>query len=78
MTLGERLQALIYIETLMARGFDTSTLSGIDIKVGCSQCAVMIINGWPCHETGCPNQKHLCAGCDTFIPLQQKYCEDCQ
>lgn len=25
-------------------------------RVGCSQCAALVINGVPCHETGCPNQ----------------------
>lgn len=24
--------------------------------VGCSQCAPVVINGVPCHETGCPNK----------------------
>lgn len=25
------------------------------VRIGCSQCAAVCINGVPCHETGCSN-----------------------
>lgn len=46
------------IEDLEARGFDRcSELASESIQVRCSQCAALVINGVPCHETGCPNQR---------------------
>lgn len=60
------------------RGFDSSRKDGKHISVGCSQCAALVINGIPCHETGCPNAKHECHGCNNLIPVNQKYCEDCR
>lgn len=59
-------------------GFDNSRLIGKQLRVSCSQCEVLAINGTPCHETGCSHEMHLCKGCDTIIPLRQKYCADCQ
>jgi hypothetical protein len=44
----------------------------------CDQCQETMINGVRCHEKGCPNQKHECKGCNTKIPMNQKYCEDCK
>lgn len=46
------------IEDLEARGFDRcSELASESIQVRCSQCAALVINGVPCHEAGCPNQR---------------------
>ena len=28
-----------------------------EFKVACSQCCALAINGFPTHETGCPNQR---------------------
>ena len=44
-------------EALIALGFDKGS-------AGCSSCQALSINGQPTHETGCPNQTHICKGCD--------------
>lgn len=36
-------------------GFDRSTEEEGQVRVRCSQCAAVVINGVPCHEQGCPN-----------------------
>ena len=51
------------IQQLHDLGFDESEFRpfGSDghhtWKVRCSQCQALVINGLPCHETGCPNQR---------------------
>lgn len=42
---------------LIMQGFDLSRPNPSDntIRVRCSQCEALVINGVPCHETGCPN-----------------------
>ncbi len=51
MTRGKRLAKLI------EAGFDNSYIvSGDKIHIRCSQCDVCIIQGIPCHETGCYNK----------------------
>ena len=42
---------------LQTKGFDTSYLreQGHSVMVDCSQCSALVINGFACHETGCPN-----------------------
>ena len=62
---------------LAARGFDESYRSGRYWRVKCSQCEAHAINGIPCHEHGCPNAKHECKGCATWIPARHTYCADC-
>lgn len=44
---------------LRAGGFDHSTYnrSTHSWRVRCSRCSALCINGVPCHEQGCPNQK---------------------
>ncbi len=42
--------------SLRRRGFDQCRKHGEYIRVGCSQCQTLVINGVACHETGCPNQ----------------------
>ena len=41
-------------------GFDNATNIPFTCKyrIRCSQCAALVINGIPCHETGCPNVPH--------------------
>ncbi len=46
-------------------------------RVKCSQCQACTVNGIPCHETECPNQKHECKGCNALID-HKGYCADCQ
>jgi hypothetical protein len=48
-------------ESLLEQGFDRSRITvddeGIEdgVRVGCSQCEALVINGVACHETGCPH-----------------------
>ncbi len=46
-------------------------------KVRCHSCEVVVINGVPCHETGCSEAKHECEGCYEIIPVRQRWCENC-
>ena len=61
-----------------ALGFDLSTHTGKRIRPKCSQCEALVVNGVPTHEAGCPNKTHECRGCNARIPMNQRYCEDCQ
>lgn len=47
------------IQILRDRGFDLSKAVPFERKwrVRCSQCEAATINGVPCHERGCPNQR---------------------
>jgi hypothetical protein len=58
-------------------GFDRSVRNGLSLTVGCSRCDALVINGVPCHELGCRNAMHECAGCNVYVPTSVKYCEDC-
>jgi len=60
-------------------GFDRTTHKPFskEYKIGCSACSALVINGVACHETGCPNAMHECAGCNERISMQQRYCADC-
>ena len=41
-----------------SQGFDKSYVAADgNVKVGCSQCAALVINGVACHEEGCPRAK---------------------
>ena len=68
--------------TLHQHGFDQSvrvpSKSPRQWTVKCSQCNALVINGVPTHEKGCPNAVHECAGCNNLIPMNQRYCSDCQ
>jgi len=66
------------LSQLKSLGFDRSVKTGRYLHVYCSQCQALVINGMPTHETGCPNAVHECAGCNTLLPLAQKYCADCR
>lgn len=67
---------------LVARGFDRCKHVGVGkgIRVGCSQCQAICVNGVACHETGCPNAVKECLGCNERIPARPSlhYCEDCR
>lgn len=67
------------LNELRALGFDQSVHVPFtrQFKVRCSCCEALSINGVPCHETGCPNNRHECRGCNALLPLNQRYCEDC-
>lgn len=55
------------------------------IRVRCTACAIMVINGVACHETGCPeawkDSRPECPWCgQTFRPAErwQRFCcDDC-
>lgn len=67
------------IEQLEELGFDACYADDDrqTIRVGCSQCRVMIVNGHPFHERGCPNETHECAECDAQIKRGHRLCESC-
>lgn len=44
------------LSALLAAGFDLSKIGTIGVSVRCSQCAALVINGVPCHESGCPHK----------------------
>lgn len=66
---------------LQARGFDESYALGRSrptaICVQCPRCEAAVINGIAAHETGCPQARHECHGCNNLIPANQKYCGEC-
>ncbi len=62
---------------LRALGFDASARTGRHVRVGCSQCAALVINGVACHETGCPHEVHECRGCSSLVARGVRYCPDC-
>ncbi len=68
------------LQGLAAHGFDQCRMTlnrPATIRVSCSQCEALVINGIACHETGCPNATHECKGCNEQIPIRQTYCQDC-
>mgnify|MGYP001607788905 CR=1 FL=1 len=69
------------LDELNARGFDQSVQAGRPCCqswiVRCSQCDAAVINGIPCHETGCPRAPHECHGCSSQIPARARYCPEC-
>lgn len=76
--MSRALSRVAYLRDVL--GFDLSTWNLADRahRVACSQCAALVINGTPTHETGCPNATHECAGCNARLPMNVKYCEDCK
>lgn len=67
------------LNKLKQYGFDNSKHIPFtkEYHVACSQCQALCINGIPTHETGCPNQRHECKGCNNILDYHG-YCEDCQ
>lgn len=65
-----------YRETL---GFDLAEHIPFtrEYRIRCSQCAALVVNGYPIHERTCPHDTHECNGCNDRIPARQRYCEDC-
>lgn len=45
------------VQRLRDAGFDDSEAIPFEHKwrVRCSQCAALVVNGYPTHERGCPN-----------------------
>ena len=71
---GARLLRAAFRNSLERRGFNVSRYP----RVSCDQCEVVCINGIACHETRCPNARHECNGCNNLVPINVRYCEDCQ
>ena len=66
------------LDELAAYGFDESYRTTTrTIKVRCSECEALVINGVPCHESACPNEVHECKGCSNMVPMRTVYCGDC-
>lgn len=66
-------------------GFDKSSIPARarrdgtrPIRVACSRCESLVINGMATHEHGCPNATAECRGCDAVIPIRQRYCQECE
>lgn len=68
------------INELRTLGFEGSTHIPFtkQYRVRCHSCEALVINGTPCHETGCSEAKHECKGCNAIIPANRRYCEDCE
>lgn len=68
------------LTTLRVLGFADSTHIPFtkQYRVRCHSCEALVINGTPCHETGCSEAMHECNGCNSAIPARQRYCENCQ
>ena len=67
------------LQMFIALGFDlTKNIPFTKLySIRCSMCQNLIINGVPCHELGCPNQKYECIDCDAIVPRKGMYCQDC-
>lgn len=69
------------IDELEQDGFDQCRIDGKHIRVKCSQCDALCINGIACHEIGCPNivKTFKCwqCGCDVRVG-QSCGCQDWQ
>lgn len=62
------------IESLHAQGFDRTT---DPCRPRCSKCEVLVIQGVPCHETGCRHITHECHGCNARVARGIRYCAEC-
>lgn len=57
------------LDELVRLGFDESySTEDTYLKVKCGQCDALVINGVPCHETGCQNKGRECFECGCHIP----------
>ena len=67
------------VGALHALGFtDSYRAAAGGVRVRCTQCEALVINGHPTHEAGCPNQTFACKGCDNRVQRRGAYCGDCQ
>ena len=67
------------LRNLRLLGFEGSTHIPFTkrFRVRCHNCEALVIQGEPCHETGCDQAMHECRGCNEIIPIRQRYCSDC-
>jgi rRNA maturation endonuclease Nob1 len=68
------------LQELRVRGFAGSAHIPFtkQYRVRCHSCEALVIQSTPCHETGCPEATHECAGCNSIISTRQRWCADCQ
>lgn len=54
-----------YLQTLRNAGFEDSRHIPFtkQYRVRCTSCEALVIQGTPCHETGCPEQRKECKEC---------------
>lgn len=57
-------------------GFDRSAVIPFTkgLRIGCSQCEALCINGVATHETGCPHQACYCQECGNPVTDGQTCC----
>ena len=70
----------LQLQELEARGFDASALTDEgSVRVACTRCEALVINGVACHETNCVNRMRECSGCNNLIPALRfrRFCDDC-
>lgn len=63
------------LDELISRGFDKSreSVDSDGIRVRCSQCEALVINGLACHETGCPNVVHEVPDDDGYLDDPERF-----
>lgn len=67
------------LNELRRRGFDRSRcLFGNYLRLRCSQCEAVFLNGVPCHEFGCPNATGECTECGGIVPKHIRMCDECR
>lgn len=69
------------VKRLEALGFDDTLEMRDRVYLGCSRCNAVSINGVPCHESGCPNERREreckeCGGDFIEETRGQEFCED--
>lgn len=62
--MARKLNTARMLDVLESRGFDNSYETENGVRVACSQCDALTINGHATHETGCPNQPVPCRECE--------------
>jgi len=62
---------------LIDQGFDQTYIRSGHVRLACSQCEALTINGIATHEHSCPNARRECKGCNEQIAVNQRYCANC-
>lgn len=71
---GAAMMRQIVTAQLLKQGFSLDAHG----RAYCDACDACTISGIACHETGCPNLRHECKGCNATVARRGQYCEDCQ
>lgn len=60
----QRARLELILSGVKARGFDQSYMARGFVRVRCSECEAVVINGMPTHEQGCRNlARYRCREC---------------